>query len=66
MAPPEYRHFLERSVINIILGIIFIIGGLSGSLALRGTGSGGALAVVGGLMVAWGVFKMMRTQGESE
>lgn len=53
-------------MVSIILGIIFIIGGLSGNMALRGTGSGGALAVVGGLMVAWGVFKMVRAQGESE
>ena len=42
---------------NIIIGVLFLIGGLSGQMALRGTGSSGALAVIGGLMIAWGVFK---------
>ena len=32
---------------NIIFGIIFIVGGLSGAAALRGTGSPLALAAVG-------------------
>lgn len=43
---------------NIILGIIFIIGGLSGKLVLIGTQSGAALAVVGVVMVLWGVFRL--------
>ena len=30
---------------NIVIGIVFIVGGLSGKLALIGTGSGPALAV---------------------
>jgi hypothetical protein len=29
---------------NIVIGVVFIIGGLSGKLALIGTGSGTALA----------------------
>jgi hypothetical protein len=45
---------------NIIIGIIFIIGGLSGELALIGTNSGTALAVVGFGLVAWGVYKIIR------
>lgn len=43
---------------NIIFGIIFIVGGLSGKLALIGTNSPGALAAVGGGMVIWGLFQM--------
>jgi hypothetical protein len=47
---------------NIIIGIVFIVGGLSGKLALRGTQSGQALAVVGGLLAAWGVFQVVRSR----
>lgn len=32
---------------SIIIGVLFLIGGLSGGLVLRGTGSSGALALVG-------------------
>ncbi len=47
-------------MINIIIGIIFIIGGLSGRLALLGTNSGVALAVVGGILVVWGIVQMVK------
>lgn len=43
---------------NILFGIIFIVGGLSGKLALIGTNSPGALAAVGAGMVLWGVFQI--------
>jgi len=45
---------------NIIIGIAFIVGGLSGKLALRGTESGHALAAVGGLLAIWGVVQVVR------
>ena len=47
-----------RGVINIIIGIVFIIGGLSGHLVLLGTGSGVALAVLGLLLVGLGAFRL--------
>lgn len=47
-----------RGVISIIIGIIFIIGGLTGKLALIGTNSGTALAVVGTILVAIGAYRM--------
>jgi len=34
-------------MIKIIIGIVFIVGGLSGNLVLIGTNSGVALAVLG-------------------
>ena len=49
-----------RGVINIIIGIVFIIGGLSGHLVLLGTGSGIALAVLGLLLVGLGVFRLVQ------
>jgi uncharacterized membrane protein (UPF0136 family) len=51
---------------NIIFGIVCIIGGLSGKLALRGTDSGQALAVVGGALLVWGIVQVVKSrQGQS-
>jgi len=48
---------------NIVIGGIMLIGGLSGELALIGTNSGGALAVLGGAMMGWGIFRMVKKSG---
>jgi hypothetical protein len=48
----------ERDMLNIILGILFIIGGLSGKLVFIGTNSGVLLAVVGFILVIWGAYRM--------
>jgi hypothetical protein len=48
-----------RGVLTIIIGVIFIIGGLSGELALIGTNSGVALAVVGVILVLYGLFRAL-------
>lgn len=45
---------------NIIIGLVFVVGGLSGNLALRGTQSGPLLALVGGGLVIWGIVQMVR------
>ncbi len=45
---------------NIVIGAVFIIGGLSGKLALIGTGSSTALAVVGAGLVVWGIVQVSR------
>jgi C4-dicarboxylate transporter len=45
-------------MLNIIIGIIFIIGGLSGQLVFKGTSSGGLLAVVGVVLVIWGAYRL--------
>ncbi len=37
-----------------------IIGGLSGKLVLIGTNSGVALAVLGAVLVVWGIIKIVR------
>jgi hypothetical protein len=51
-----------RGIVNISIGIVFIIGGLTGNMALRGTQSGGAIAAVGGFLVLLGLFRMTRPQ----
>jgi uncharacterized membrane protein HdeD (DUF308 family) len=47
-------------MISIIIGIVMIIGGLSGKLVLIGTNSGVALAVLGAVLVVWGIIKIVR------
>lgn len=49
---------------NIVIGVVFIVGGLSGNLALRGTNSGPALAVVGGVLVIWGIVQLVKSRQE--
>jgi hypothetical protein len=47
-----------RGIINIIIGAVFIIGGLSGQLALRGTNSNMGIVIVGVVLVLIGIFRM--------
>jgi hypothetical protein len=51
-----------RGIINIIIGLVMLIGGLSGNLVLKGTQSGGALAAIGVLLILIGLFRLTRTQ----
>ncbi len=50
---------------NIIIGLIFLVGGLSGKLALFGTNSSTALAVVGAVLIVWGIIQMVRGSSSS-
>lgn len=43
---------------NIIIGAIFIIGGISGKLALRGTNSTIGIAVFGAVLLVWGLIQV--------
>lgn len=45
---------------NVIVGIVFIIGGLSGQLVLIGTNSSGLLVVVGVGLIIWGVINLAK------
>ena len=45
---------------NILIGIVFIIGGLSGNLVLRGTDSSELLIVVGVGLLLFGGYQMLR------
>jgi hypothetical protein len=57
----QLRGKLMRGLISIVIGVIFIWGGLSGNLALRGTKSGPALAVVGIFLVGLGIYRIAKT-----
>lgn len=49
-----------RGIINIILGVVFIAGGLSGEMVFIGTESGGLLAVAGLGLVGLGGWQATR------
>ena len=45
-------------MIKILIGLFFIIGGLSGDYVLRGTNSSEALAFVGFVILIWGIIQI--------
>lgn len=47
-------------ILNIALGIAMVVGGVTGELALFGTGSSTLLVVVGAICAALGVFQLIR------
>jgi hypothetical protein len=47
-------------ILNIALGLAMVLGGLTGWLALFGTGSSMALVVVGAICAALGVVQLVR------
>ena len=49
-----------RGLISIIIGLVFIGGGLTGKLTLRGTESGYALAGIGVFLIGLGIFRMVK------
>lgn len=49
-----------RGIINIVIGVVFIIGGLTGKMVFIGTQSGTALVVVGGVIILLGIFRLSR------
>jgi hypothetical protein len=51
---------------SVIIGLIFIVGGLSGKLALIGTNSGVALAVVGVLLVGRGIYRIRQQKAQQQ
>ncbi len=51
---------------NLIWGGIMLIGGLSGSFALRGTNSTVGLAVIGGIFCLIGIFQLMNGGGKEK
>jgi hypothetical protein len=51
---------------SIVLGLIFIVGGLTGNLALIGTNSGPALAVVGVLILGRGIYRLRRQRAQHQ
>jgi hypothetical protein len=53
-------------ILNILIGAAMVLGGASGHLALLGTGSSTAIMVVGGVVIALGVFQLVRSMSNKE
>jgi hypothetical protein len=51
---------------SVIIGLIFIGGGLSGQLQLIGTNSGTALAVVGVLILGRGIYRIRKQRAQQQ
>jgi hypothetical protein len=49
-----------RGIANIIIGLVFVIGGLTGGMTLRGTHSSMGLVAIGGVLIALGVYRIAR------
>lgn len=47
-------------MISIILGLVMIIGGLTGKLVFIGTNSGGLLALLGVFVLGRGIYRVTR------
>jgi hypothetical protein len=52
-----------RGILNIIIGLVMVVGGLSGSLVMRGTNSGVALAGIGAVLIGLGIFRLASNRG---
>lgn len=50
-----------RGIGNLIIGLIFIVGGMGGGLVLKGTNSGGALAFVGLVLCVLGGVQLAKS-----
>jgi hypothetical protein len=51
---------------GILIGMVMIVGGLSGKLVLIGTHSGGALAILGGVLIAVDLVKIVKAKANRQ
>lgn len=58
--PRVYSRGVFVPVLNIVLGGVMVVGGLTGQLALLGTHSSTALVIAGVICAALGVFQLVR------
>jgi hypothetical protein len=52
-------------MVKIIIGLVMVIGGLSGKLVLIGTDSGVALAGLGVVLIVWGIARIVAAKKSS-
>lgn len=51
---------MGTAIFNIVMGVLAILGGLSGDVVLLGTHSSTALIVIGGVIATLGVYQLIR------
>jgi hypothetical protein len=50
-----------RGIISIVIGLVFIVGGLAGQLQIRGIeGSGKGLAAIGVGLIGLGIYRIVK------
>ncbi len=49
-------------IFNVIVGLIMLVGGLSGKLDFPGTSSSGILAAVGAVVTGLGVYQLVKNR----
>jgi len=52
-------------ILNVVIGLVCIVGGLTGHLRLVGTDSGPLLAGIGAVLVLWGGYRIYRSRKRS-
>jgi hypothetical protein len=61
VSTPPVPCFREVAIVwNIIIGLVMIVGGATGTLSLKGTGSSGALTALGVVLLIWGGVQMAK------
>ena len=55
-----------RGIVNVIIGLLLVVGGLSGKFVLLGTNSSVLLAVFGGAIAGLGVYRLVKGRGDGE
>jgi len=55
-----------RGIVNVIIGLLLVVGGLSGKFVLLGTNSSVLLAIFGGAIAGLGVYRLVKGRGDGE
>jgi hypothetical protein len=50
---------MGKAIFQVVIGLVMLIGGLTGKLALRHTGSTAWMAVIGGGLTLYGVYRVI-------
>lgn len=53
---------MAGAIVNIVMGLVFVVGGATGRLVLFGTHSSAALVVAGLGLTSWGIFQIWRAR----
>jgi hypothetical protein len=54
---------MNRVLWNVGIGLVFLVGGLTGKLVLLGTNSGPAAAVFGAALIGFGAYQYAKSTG---
>ncbi len=55
-----------NGIVNVIIGLLLVVAGLSGKFVLLGTNSSILLAILGGGIAGMGVYRLVKSRGDGE